>query len=169
MAQVLTSVAARALAICLILLVAACGARIVPLFDEDVVAGLNRANEQTLVLFSSLSAGARKAEFGAYAAKYDAVIGAFEAVKNRASARVVPPLPAYLAKAKLTGEICGDDDTTTCLNSSPRFIGRILDILTQMRESHRTGDVDRAEVKIYKATYAVSIHQALTVETALRP
>jgi hypothetical protein len=55
----------------LLMFLAACTIKLVPLYDPSIVNGLNEANEQTLTLFSSVAAGSSRDGFLKLSNRYD--------------------------------------------------------------------------------------------------
>jgi hypothetical protein len=156
------------------LLLAACQTQLVPAYDETLVADLVQADEKALVLFSAVGDGSDKAEFPKFAGQYEQLIGKFGSLQNRADARPSPPLAKrlaeQLAKYDVLKKACSDaqGDPGSCVNSSPRALGTIVENLTKMRATHKAGGLAKDVVPIFKNAYAISIHQTMTVEMALK-
>ncbi len=166
---------ARTRAAALLALVAlwlqACTISLAPPYDQSLVDGLNRANEQALVFFSSVSAGAPRGRFPALAPQYDALIGKFAALQAQAGARDAPALGRSLARALPMREdmaaICGED-AAACVNVTPHVLGEIVETFAHMRQENAARSLTAFEVRALRDTYVQSIDQALTVETALK-
>jgi uncharacterized protein (DUF2344 family) len=79
----------------------------------------------------------------------------------------VPQLAAKLAKLRVVAELCGTDDAAACVNTSPAAMAEIVATLERMRDVHRTGGLPDELRQGFKGGYQISIHQAMTVETAL--
>lgn len=151
---------------------AACAINVSPPYDPALVEGLRRQNEKALILFSAVSAGSTREEFRAR--PYDEVIGSFDALRLQAQSRDVPPmaqkLVAQMVQNGIVAKVCGTDpaQAVDCINASPRSIGQVAAVLTQMKTQHRTQGLAPDLVAIWKTQYETSIQQALTVETALK-
>lgn len=153
-----------------LLLVAGCSIALAPTGDAEIVAGINTANEQTLVLFASVANGSSVSEFAPIAGQYDQIIGKFDALRIRAASRDVPTtaltLGAKLGLLSSLQAIC-PDSPTDCINASPSSLKTIVDILGEMRTQHERSGLPSDIVAIFKLTYETSVQQALTVEMAL--
>lgn len=150
---------------------AGCQASLAPSYDPALIAGVNAANQEALVLFSEVSTGAPTARYATLAPKYDALIGKFDALRLQAEARDVPPLGRRIAKAltaknEQLAEICGED-AINCVNASPRSLEAIVNNFARMKTSTRTKDLTAETVTLHKNAYEISIQQVLVVETAL--
>jgi hypothetical protein len=161
----------RGLAAVLIALVvlAGCSLQLVPQHDPSIVDGLNTTNTKTLTLFSALANGSPKAKFADYKARYDEVIGAFDALRLKAEARPVPQIGQTIASLGPLRDICGTGSgTNACINSSPASMETIVMILSGLRDLHLQSGLPADDVAISKQMYVTSVAQALKVETALK-
>jgi hypothetical protein len=166
------TVAITVIVTCLFL--AACTISLAPRYDPSLVEGLNSANQETLTLFSAVSAGSPKSSFPELSDQYDSAIGKFDALRLQATARATPPLAEkladQLAKWEVIQEVCSGEtgDPNACVNASPSAMSAIVDNLSRMREQHQNNGLATDVVAIFKNAHEISIHQALTVETALK-
>ena len=158
---------ALVVALLLALAMGGCAIRLVPAYDPALVEALDGLNVRTLSLFGALDGGAGAAGFSAYEDRYADLIGGFEALVMRAEARPVPQLAGKLAKLRVVAELCGGDDAAACVNSSPGAMAEIVATLAQMRDVHRARGLPEELRQGFKRSYQISIHQAMTVETAL--
>jgi hypothetical protein len=154
-------------ALLLALSISGCAIRLVPAYDPALVKALDDLNVRTLSLFGALDGGSGAASFPKYESRYADLIGGFEALVMRAGARPVPQLAAKLAKLRVVAELCGTDDAAACVNTSPAAMAEIVVTLERMRDVHRTGGLPDELRQGFKGGYQISIHQAMTVETAL--
>lgn len=153
----------------ILLFLSGCAIQLVPDYDEGLVDELNSVNVATLTLFAELEGGSPASAYAAHAEDYAALIGRFEALRQRARARYVPPLAAELARKKAFESFCrGEGNATACLNVAPESIGEILSTLRMMRDTHSAGGLDPGAVKLFRGRYDIEIDQALTVEQALK-
>lgn len=143
-----------------------CAIRLVPSYDPALVEGLDRLNMRTLSLFGALDGGASATEFSRYEDEYAELIGGFEALAMRAEARPVPQLANRLTRLGAVAELCGSD-AAACVNSSPAAMAEIVVTLARMRDLHRDRGLPEELRLGFKRSYQISIHQAMTVETAL--
>lgn len=146
----------------LFLLLASCTAELTKYYDAALVSGLNAANEEALVFFSEISAGASKARFAELAPKYDSLIGKFEALKLQSAARPTPTLGILLG-SKLPG--CGS--AGECLESSGFALAEIVGTFEGMKDDNRKLGLTAAAVQINKRSYQNAIEQVLVIENAL--
>lgn len=151
------------------LLLAACTIQLVPAYDQALVEGLDKSNTETLTLFAAVDDGSAASEFPKYEERYADVIGNFDALRQRAMARQVPPLASRLSKIKSIGSFCNSEgDPTGCVNASPGSLEQVLSLLRRMRILHKTRGLEKDEVATFRDSYAPAIAQALTVENALK-
>lgn len=153
----------------ILLLLSGCAIQLAPDYDEGLVDELNSVNVATLTLFAELEGGSPASAYAGHAEDYAGLIGRFEALRQRAKARYVPPLAAELARKKVFNSFCnGEDNPTACLNVAPESIGEILSNLRTMRDTHSAGGLDPGAVMLFRGRYDIEIDQALTVEQALK-
>ena len=156
-------------AIFALFLLSGCVAQLVPDYDQSLVDGLNTANEETLTLFASVETGSEETEFAGYEDDYAGLIGKFEALRQRARARYVPPLGERISQMQIAPEICNsEDDPQACLNVTPTVLGQVLSTLRRMRDQHEANGLVSAAVVDFRGAYDTQIDQALTIENALK-
>jgi hypothetical protein len=148
---------------------AACTVQLAPAYDQALAEGLDATNTQALTLFASLENGSPASEFGGYEQRYAELIGRFEALRQRALTRQVPPLARRLSSLRIAQSFCNsENDPTACVNASPSSLQEVLSLLRRMRDRHRSSGIEGDTVAVFRASYDVAIAQALTVENALR-
>jgi hypothetical protein len=151
------------------ILLAACTIQLAPNYDPSLVDGLNQTNTATLTLFATLESGSDKSSFPQFEQRYAEAIGATEALRQRAAGRAVPPLAARLSKLKIVHEVCSSgDDPAACVNTSPASLGRVLEDLRKLRDTHRTKGLASDTVDLIQRDYNTAMGQALAVENALK-
>lgn len=156
------------------LMLSACQATLAPPFDQALVDDLGKADEQALALFTAVQDGSEASEFSKFAPRYETLIGKFGSLQNRADARPTPPLAKrlsdQLAKFEVLKAVCGSEegDPGSCVNSSPSALKAIVGTLSKMRAVHKMSGLKKDIVALFKQDYDISIHQALTVEMALK-
>lgn len=151
------------------LLLAACTVQLVPGYDQSLVDGLDEANTTALTLFAAVESGSPQAEFGDYEERYAELIGKFDALRQRASARQIPPLAGRISRMRMVADFCNaQDNPTSCLNVSPSSLEQVLLLLRRMRDSHRNSGLAADTVNNFRDGYNVAIGQALTIENALK-
>ncbi|QJB70006.1 hypothetical protein [Parasphingorhabdus halotolerans] len=162
--------AVRRLLLCLIpLILSGCAIQLVPDYDQALVAGLDDANVAALTLFANLEEGSPTEEFTDYKNDYARLIGKFEALRQRANARAVPPLASKLAKKNIMPTFCRpENNPAECLNASPKSMAEIVSNLRVMRAFHKTRGLVPDAVADFRNRYDTQIDQALTVENALK-
>ncbi|MEO5938462.1 MAG: hypothetical protein ABIQ43_05575 [Sphingomonas sp.] len=148
-------------------MLSACTIGLVPAYDAGLADGLVDANKQALLLFSKDEDDTSKAGYAARADDYAKAISSFEELKYRAEARPVPPLSKRLAKTSFFRSVC-PGDAESCLNASPSSLKAAIATLTQLRITHRNGQLNLATLALFKNQYVTAVQQALTVETALK-
>ena len=144
----------------------ACTIQLVPDYDQALVEGLDQANTQALTLFAAVESGSPASEFGDYDERYATLIGTFDALRQRAANRQIPPLAARLSKIRFVRDYC--NDAASCVNVSPASLERVLDVLRKMRDRHRSSGLAVDTVGLFRTDYNTAIAQALTVENALK-
>jgi hypothetical protein len=151
------------------LVLAACTIQLVPSYDQALVEGLDQANTQALTLFASVESGSPASEFGDYEDRYATLIGTFDALRQRAANRQIPPLAARLSKVRIVRDFCNSEsDPAGCVNVSPASLDRVLQVLRRMRDRHRSNGLAEDTVGLFRTDYNTAIAQALTVENALK-
>jgi len=152
-----------------VFVLAACTISLAPAYDQALVEGLDQANVETLTLFAALEGGSPRSKFGDYEMRYAGVIGRFEALRQRAGQRQIPPLAARLSRLGPVQHLCATaTDPTACVNTSPSSLGEVVAVLRQMRDTHRLRDLAADDVENFRNAYSPAIGQALTVENALK-
>jgi hypothetical protein len=144
-----------------------CTAQLAPDYDKTIVDGLTTVNEQTLILFASISSGASRASFSAREPNYDSIIGKFDALRLQAMARPTPQ--PWLLKAFGSSPKQESDASDHLKSPTPDIINTIKTLLTRMREQDKAGTLTAEVVNgLYKNSYELAIIQALTYENALQ-
>ncbi|NIJ19578.1 hypothetical protein FHS95_001247 [Sphingomonas naasensis] len=152
-----------------VFVLAACTIHLAPSYDPALVDGLNKAHTETLTLFAGLETASGPETFPAYQERYASVIGQFEALRQRAEAREIPPLAGRLVKLKAVEKLCGSGaDATECVNVTPKRLENIVAGLRVLRDRHRTRGLASDSVELARDAYDPAIHLALSVENALK-
>ncbi len=138
-----------------------CAIRLAPDYDQSIVAGLEKANEQAMTLFASVAGGTSPSTFGRREAAYNSAIGALEALRVSAEARP-DPSGGFLARASAEGEIALLESPT------PEVLAEAAEPLVVMRATDRARGLSPSLVEGFKTSYITSISQALTYEKALQ-
>jgi len=150
-------------------LLAACAIQLAPAHDPALVEGLDKANREALTLFAAVEKGSPATEFGRYEQRYAELIGAFDALRQRASTRQIPPLARRLSNHRIVADYCNSaNDPGACVNVSPSSLGQVLSLLRRMRDTHKGGGLEADTVTQFRNGYDPAITQALTVENALK-
>ena len=159
----------RAVLLCAFAL-AACTIQLAPSYDQALVEGLDEANTTALTLFAALETGSPQSEFGEYDDRYAELIGKFDALRQRALARQIPPLAERLTRLSIVRDLCdSESDPSACVNTSPASLDEVLKLLRRMRDAHNgPGGLAPDIVQTFRDSYNVAIAQALTVENALK-
>ena len=152
-----------------LVVLSACTIQLVPSYDQALVEGLDQANKETLTLFAAVESGSPKEKFSDYEDRYATLIGTFDALRERAASRQVPPLAARLSKMKFVQGFCNSDSNpASCVNVSPLSHAQVLKDLRQMRDTHRSSGLEPSTVVSFRNDYETAVGQALTVENALK-
>ena len=147
----------------------ACTIQLAPAYDRALVEGLDQANTETLTLFAAVESGSPAAKFGGYERSYAELIGTFEALRQRAENRQIPPLAKRISRISMVRDFCDSrTDPTGCVNASPASLRRVAEVLRKMRDRHRSNGLEPDVVGLFRTDYNTAIAQALTVETALK-
>lgn len=147
----------------------ACTIQLAPGYDQALAEGLDKANTQTLTLFASVETGSPAAKFSGYEARYSELIGTFEALRQRAENRQIPPLAKRISRIRPIQDFCNSEtDPTGCVNASPASLKRVTGVLRKMRDRHRSNGLEPDVVDLFRTDYDTAIAQALTVENALK-
>jgi hypothetical protein len=151
------------------MLLAACTIQLVPDYDQALVEGLDEANTAALTLFAAVESGSPATEFGEYEERYAELIGTFDALRQRAMSRQVPALADRLSRLGIVRDLCdSESDPSACVNTSPASLERVLQVLREMRDRHRSGGLAIDVVELFRTDYRTAVAQALTVENALK-
>lgn len=147
----------------------ACTVQLVPGYDQALVEGLDKANTEALTLFAAVESGSPAAKFGDHEQTYSELIGTFEALRQRAENRQIPPLAKRISTIRPLQNFCSSDtDPTGCVNASPASLKRVSEVLRKMRDRHRSAGLEPEVVGLLRNDYNTAIAQALTVENALK-
>lgn len=150
-----------------LILLAACTVRFAPDFDRGILNGLIEANEQTLVLFATVSAGVTSDTFQQRETTYNGLIGKFDAVRVQALSRPTPrPIVAKLLGIG-TSQDSRPDEIEILDAPTAQILETVIDTLTMMRDTDADSGLARSKVEGFKRSYEASIDQALTYEKAL--
>ena len=151
------------------LVISACTIQLAPGYDKALVEGLDESNTRALTLFASLESGSPASEFEQHEQRYAELIGTFDALRQRAQTRQIPPLAKRLSSLRIAQSFCNSEaDPTGCVNASPASLGQVLSLLRRMRNTHRASGLAPDIVNVFRDSYNVAIAQALTVENALQ-
>jgi hypothetical protein len=143
-----------------------CMAHLAPDYDQAIVDGLTKANEQAMTLFASVSSGTTLASpFSAREAAYNSTIGKFDALRLEVLARPVPQPPSSRA-SPTNGAALGAAGPPRA--PSANSLTTIVKSLTQMRNRDKSGPMPADVVALFKNNYELSFSQALTYEEALK-
>jgi len=165
----MTSAIWKRAALLWVIVLAACTIQLVPSYDQALVEGLDQANTEALTLFAAVESGSPASKFSDFEEGYAALIGKFDALRQRASNRQIPPLAARLSRLSIVQDYCNTDaDPTGCVNASPASLERVLQVLRRMRDRHRSNGLEADVVNLFRTDYNTAIAQALTVENALK-
>ena len=153
-----------------VFMLAACTVQLAPSYDQALVEGLDEANAAALTLFASVETGSPQSEYGEYEERYAQLIGTFDALRQRAMNRQIPPLTERLSRLSIVRDYCNSEsDPTGCLNASPASLESALTLLRRMRDTHNSPSGLAPDiVQAFRDSYNVAIAQALTVENALK-
>jgi len=153
-----------------VFVLAACTIQLVPSYDQALVEGLSEANTAALTLFAALESGSPPSEFAEYEDRYAELIGKFDALRQRALTRQIPPLAKRISSIRTVASFCdSEDNPTSCLNASPDSLKSVLALLRRMSNQHNTGSGLAPDiVETFRDSYNAAITPALTVENALK-
>jgi hypothetical protein len=150
-------------------LLTACTIQLAPGYDQALAEGLDASNKQALTLFASLESGSPASEFDSYEPRYAELIGGFDALRQRAMTRQIPPLAKRLSSLKMVQTFCNSEsDPGGCLNVTPSSLAQVLSLLRRMRDTHKSRGLESEQVELFRNGYNPAIAQALTVENALK-
>lgn len=159
----------RKAALLWVFVLAACTVQLVPGYDQTLVDGLDQAHPEALALFASVENGSPASKFSDHEERYAAVIGRFEALRQRAMNREIPPLARRISRLSIVQNFCNSaSDPTGCVNASPASLGEVLSLIRRMRDTHRSSGLEADTVTLFRNGYNTAIAQAVTVENALR-
>ena len=146
-------------------MLSACTIQLAPDYDQELVAGLDKANEETLTIFASLAGGSDKSDYDDYKERYSKAIGAFTALRQRAETRQLPPLTKRLEKVNFVSAAC--PQINDCVNTSPDAIQRVIENLKTLQNRHLNSGIPPDLVNGFETRHQTAIQQALFVERAL--
>lgn len=148
------------------LILGGCYAQFVPAYDPTLSDDLKAANRDAQILFEAVRTTPDEDGYAQLSGDYNDVIGRLEAVRQRAAARPVPPLPARLEE--VVERACGES-VASCQSASPSSLSTAIRELRMMRERHVAGALPSTAVPLFKDSFDLAMARALTVEAALRP
>ena len=148
------------------LLIAGCTTQLAPNYDKALVAGLTSVNSEVMALFASVSAGTKPDSFPQREQKYNAVIGALDALAIQAAARPIPKSSATEAVNKALknrGVAPLSDDEIP----SATALRKISATVVKMRDTDKKQGVTAYEAQAFKNQATIYMDQALTYESYL--
>ncbi|MCV6587157.1 MAG: hypothetical protein OIF47_16645 [Marinibacterium sp.] len=151
----------------LFVLLASCTVSLLPPYDGSLVARLNELNQDTMTLFAGVGADRGAGQFPKYETQYNTAIGGFEAARQQAEIRELPPLGRRLGNSERLSGICPGGNFDACLQTTPDALELIVETLTDMRDQHRARGLSDRFYDAYREEYVQSITSALSVEAAL--
>ncbi len=167
----------KAILVLAMLALTACTVSLLPDYNEELHKGLNDANEKAQTLFSALETGATPQNFAKVEKQYHETIGQFSALLAQAKTRPQPNVSDTLERRlkqiptiqKACATLSQEDGDPPCLGVvTPRALSEIVETLTAMRDGHKAKGLGSGTLEFLIGDYALSIEQALTVETALQ-
>ena len=138
-----------------LLFLAGCAVRLAPDYDAALVEGIQKANEEAMVLFASVSTGTRPTTFSTRADAYARVIGKLDALRVSALARIAPAAP-------LPGAAPPPEAPT------PQVLEEASTVMTKMRETDAARGLSPMLVGGFREAFGLSVQQALVYERALQ-
>ncbi|MFK8253136.1 hypothetical protein [Ancylobacter terrae] len=133
-----------------------CAVRLAPDYDAALVTGIQKANEEAMVLFAGVGAGTKPATFPKRADAYANVIGKLDALRVSALARLAPSAPGFLGSGKLP-------DAPT-----PQVLEEASTVMIKMRDTDAARGLSPMLVGGFREAFGLSIQQALVYERALQ-
>lgn len=155
-----------ALATTVALLLTACAVQLAPLYDKEVVDGLNAANADALALFASAAGGTTRETYPERASKYDHVIGEYDALAIQGAARPVPKNDVVEAVKKMMSSRNTTADSGQVIPSTTAIKG-LSETLSNMKAVDQKRNISAIEVMAYRGQAVIYMDQALTYEAAL--
>lgn len=153
------------LALWLAVAISACTIRLAPDYDQSLVDGLSKINEDAQQFFAALAGGSdRNAGFARHEPTYNQLIGRIEALRLQAEARPEPPPPALLGF--LAPPL--SEDMPRLKTPTAEILGNMAQALRDMRAAHQQNGLAAGEVGVEKKGFDQKMAQALTVEKALK-
>ena len=156
-----------ALAVIVVLGTCACAIKLAPSYDDALVKGLTSSSEKTLTLFAAVSDGAPASVFAEHEKTYAELIGQLEALKLSTEARRVPP-PRPFGFLQPHDVDAAQDASNTFVSPSTASIQEAIDTIKTMRDRHRSDELTKARVDLFRNEFVISMDQALTYEQALK-
>ena len=141
--------------------ISGCAVQLAPGYDPSIVNGLEEANEETMALFASVSAGVGRGTFGRREDSYNRIIGKLEALRLSAQAR-----PSASGALFLRGRAANAIPTLD--SPTPDVLATASEAITQMRDTDRGAGLTPFVVDGFKRSFSLSMQQALTYEKALQ-
>jgi hypothetical protein len=145
-----------------------CAVKLAPSYDRSIVEGLSTANEQTLILFASVSSGVPSTTFANRETTYNGLIGKFDALRIQAAAR---PMPRPLFTQIFAGGPSADTapkELDVLKAPTPGVLDTVLATLTEMRNTDRSSGLTSTRVMLFKNEFSISMEQALVYGKVLK-
>jgi hypothetical protein len=156
-----------ALAVAAIVLLG-CTIRLGPDYDPSILDGLSRTNEEAMVFFAGVAAGAPAGQLAKRELAYDSLIGKLDALRVSAAARPNPP--THWAAIRLLKSLPTAADLSEAELAAPtrHFLEHMVAVFVRMRERDRRGALIPETVALYKSEFEFEMVNALTYEKALK-
>lgn len=153
--------------ITLALLFSGCAAALAPAYDQAILDGLTSANSSAMELFAALSDGTNKDSYPEREAKYNMLIGHFDALELQARSRPDPG-DKILQKANNLLVKRGIPLPDSSDMPSAHALNRISKTMAKMKSTDKLQGITLTEVRAFKNQICIYMDQALTYESFLK-
>ncbi|HUH84080.1 MAG TPA: hypothetical protein VLX85_05695 [Stellaceae bacterium] len=157
--------AARILVLLLALIAGACTIKLAPDYDQSILDGLGKVNDNAQVFFAAIAGGSSKSDFVKEDATYSQLIGEVNALALQAKARPEPPPPAILAWLSSRQPT---DQPLQLKTPTPDILNNLAKTLADMRKQNQKAGLAADDVVDFKMSFDQKMSQALTYEKALK-
>jgi hypothetical protein len=153
--------------IAITLILNACTATLAPGYDKAIVDGLTSTNISVMELFAAISDGTKKDTYSERDAKYNLLIGHFDALELQARSRPEPndKLIQKANKLLLKRGVPLPDSSDV---PSAHALNTISKTISKMKVIDKSQGITATEVQAFKNQVSIYMDQALTYESFLK-
>jgi len=150
-----------------ILTLSGCKTALVPEYDKALVESVGYTTERTMSFLEKISDGTAKENFSEREQEYNALIGAYDALKIKAKAR---PVPSNVATKKINKLLGAKGSNVISSGDYPSAFAfeKISETLKKMKTTDKNNGIKPTAIQAFKGMIEIFLDQAITYESFLK-